>query len=181
MQNLKDRPRAPLPYSLLPKVDTFRVVSDDIVDGETMGRACLFNGMGMGGDNLSPHLQWDGFPANTASFAVTCFDPDAPTGSGFWHWVLFDLPGTVTSLPTGAGGGTGLPQGAVHARNDMGIGGYAGAAPPEGDYEHRYVFAVHALDVERLGLDESATPAYVGFNMTFHTLARATIVPVFGR
>lgn len=179
--NLQDRGRAPLPDTLLPKVDAFTVVSDDIADGQPMGQPHLLNAMGMGGDNLSPHLRWEGFPANTGSFAVTCFDPDAPTGSGFWHWVLFDVPGSVTELPRNAGGGKGLPAGAIHARNDMGFPGYAGAAPPEGDFTHRYVFTVHALGVEKLGLDESASPAYVGFNLTFNTLARATIVPVFGR
>jgi len=139
--------------------------------------------MGMTGGNVSPQLRWSGAPAGTQSYAVTCFDPDAPTGSGFWHWVVFDIPASVTELPRGAGSGdgAGLPSGAIHARNDTGEHGYIGAAPPPGHGDHRYVFAVHALEVPTLGLDASASPAYVGFNLTFKTLARGTIIAVYGR
>lgn len=176
-------PRPPLPYDFLPPVPSLSVTSDDIAAGQRLPEAHLADTMGMTGDNLSPHLRWAGAPAETQSFAVTCFDPDAPTGSGFWHWVLFDIPASVTELPRGAGSGPmkGLPEGARHGRNDAGALGYFGAAPPPGHGEHRYVFAVHALGIPTLGLDESASPAFVGFNLTFNTLARGLITPVYGR
>lgn len=177
------RNRPPLPHEFLPPVHDLTVTSDDIVDGKPLPNAHLANIMGLTGDNLSPHLRWADAPPDTKSFAVTCFDPDAPTGSGFWHWVVFDIPSSVDELARGAGSGSmeGLPAGARHTRNDMGIPGYIGGAPPPGHGEHRYVFAVHALSVPSLGLDESATPAYAGFNLTFNTLARGTLTPVFAR
>ncbi|MFI0351711.1 YbhB/YbcL family Raf kinase inhibitor-like protein [Actinomadura sp. 9N407] len=169
--------KAPLPYEYLPEVPSFTVTSDDVTEGEQLSNRHVFNDWGFSGENLSPHLAWSSYPPETRSFAVTCFDPDAPTGSGFWHWVLFDLPVEITQLPVGAGAED-LDVG-VQARNDYGVKAFGGAAPPPGD-PHRYVFAVHALDVESLGLDSGTSPAVVGFNVTAHTLARAVIAPVYG-
>jgi hypothetical protein len=172
-----DRPLAPDPYDLLPPQPSFELTSNDVTDGQPLGKRHINSGVG--GDDLSPQLAWSGFPAETKSFVVTCYDPDAPTGSGFWHWVLVGLPVTTTELPTGAGGPGNLPSGAFHVRNDMGNLSYNGAAPPQGDRPHRYVFAVHAMDVEDLGLNDAVTPAIVGFNLAFHTVARATLRPTF--
>jgi hypothetical protein len=138
---------------------------------------------GAGGQDVSPELSWSGYPAGSKSFAVTCFDPDAPTGSGFWHWAVADIPANVTKLAAGAGspGSKDLPPKAITLRNDGGAARFVGAAPPPGHGPHRYVFAVHALDVEALGLGADATPAYLGFNLFSHTLARAMIVAVYER
>ena len=175
--------RPPLPYDFMPAVPSFTVESNDVTEGQQMSDAQVFDGFGMTGQNISPHLRWHGFPAETRSFAVTCFDPDAPTGSGFWHLVLLDVPVSVTELATGAASGDlTVPAGSFLVRNDYSAKAFGGAAPPKGEV-HRYVFAVHALDVDNLasqGVDSDVSPAVAGFNLRFHTIARGTIIPVYG-
>ena len=166
-----DRPVSPDPYDLLPSVPSFAVTSEDIQEGQPLED----NHVAAAG-NTSPQLTWSGAPEGTKSFTVTCFDPDAPTPSGFWHWVLVDLPADVTSLDTGAGAeGAQLPGKAFMCRNDAGSKAFTGAAPPEGDQVHRYFFVVHAVSEETLGVDSDASPAVVSFNLAFKTLARAII------
>jgi Raf kinase inhibitor-like YbhB/YbcL family protein len=180
---LSDPKIPPMPYEFLPEKPWFTVESTDVSDGATMADAHVSGVLGAGGEDVSPHLSWAGFPAETKSFVVTCLDPDAPTGSGFWHWSAVDIPVSVTSLATGAGArdGKGLPEGAFHVRNDAGYPGYVGAAPPEGHHPHRYAFVVHAVGVEKLGVDGDAAPAVVGFYLYFNTLARAIVTPVYQR
>lgn len=172
-----DRPIAPDPYELLPTVPSFTLTSTDVANGEPMG--IEYAHPSVGGENVSPQLAWSGFPAGTRGFVVTCFDPDAPTPSGFWHWVLVNLPASVTELPTGAGSSPTWDGGAFSVRNDYGDQGYGGSAPPAGDRPHRYLFAVHAIDVEKLDVTPESTPAVVSFNLAFHTLARAVIRPTY--
>jgi Raf kinase inhibitor-like YbhB/YbcL family protein len=164
-----ERPHAEDPYAKLPAVASFTVSSDDVTDQEPLGSAQVATE----GDT-SPHLRWSGAPDGTKSYVVTCFDPDAPTPSGFWHWVAVDIPSDVTELSTGAGkSDETLPGGAFHVRNDGGGLGFTGAAPPQGDHPHRYYFVVHAVGEETLGVDGSASPAVVSFNLAFKTLGRA--------
>lgn len=175
-----DRPVTPDPYGLLPEVGSFTVSSPDIADGQVVAPEFRYGPDAPGGQNVSPALSWSGFPADTASFAVSCFDPDAPTPAGFWHWTVVDIPATVTELARGAGSAGGsLPDGAFHVRNDFGTAGYDGPAPPQGDQVHRYFFVVHAVDVPKLGPDDSVGATVIAFNLVFHTLARAIITPVF--
>ena len=178
---MADRPTPPNPYDFLPQVPSFTVTSSDCTDGEVMPTPQVSGMMGAGGEDVSPHLTWSGFPEETQGFAVTVYDPDAPTASGFWHWVVTGIPASVTELPRGAGGqqGSGLPEGARQLRNDGGFPGYVGAAPPAGHGPHRYFVVVHALDVADMGVPADATPAFHGFNLFSHTLARATLVTTF--
>ncbi|NLA64940.1 MAG: YbhB/YbcL family Raf kinase inhibitor-like protein [Leucobacter sp.] len=138
---------------------------------------------GVGGEDRTPQLSWAGFAPETKSFALTCFDPDAPTASGFWHLAMYNIPVSVTALDEGAltlESREGLADAVRVLRNDGGVRGYVGSAPPPGHGDHRYIFVVHALDVPTLDLDELASPAMLGFQMFGHTLGRATLTGVFG-
>ncbi|MBA0127613.1 YbhB/YbcL family Raf kinase inhibitor-like protein [Haloechinothrix sp. YIM 98757] len=172
-------PQPPNPYDFLPQVPTFTVTSTDVTDGGALANDQVSGIMGAGGHDVSPQLSWSGFPAETKSFTVTCFDPDAPTASGFWHWAVFDIPASVTELPSGAGddSGSGLPSGSLTLPNDAGARRYIGAAPPPGHGPHRYMFAVHAVDVESLGFSDG-TPAFLGFNLFSHAIGRALITGI---
>ncbi|MBA3234089.1 MAG: YbhB/YbcL family Raf kinase inhibitor-like protein [Propionibacteriales bacterium] len=167
------RPRAEDPYAKLPAVPAFSVTSDDMTDGAPLADAQVAEA-----GNTSPQLSWVGFPPETKSFVVTCFDPDAPTPSGFWHWVVVDLPVGVTELAASAAS-EGLPEGAFQVRNDAGENGFTGAAPPPDDHPHRYYYVVHAVGEETLGVDADASAAAVSFNLASKTLARAQIVATY--
>lgn len=163
------------PYDFLPELPGFTLTSTDISDGQPLKKAQVSGIMGAGGEDASPQLSWSGFPETTRSFAVTIYDPDAPTASGFWHWAVANLPATVAELPAGVGDGSVLPGEALTLCNDAGMRRYVGAAPPAGHGTHRYFVAVHALDIEKLDLTEDASPAYLGFNLFMHAIARAVI------
>lgn len=168
-----ERPRAEDPYRKLPALPSFELTSTDIADGQPLPLKHAANGAGEGAENLSPQLTWSGFPADTQSFVVSCFDADAPTPSGYWHWTVADIPASVTSLGTGAA----LPDGAIDIKGDNGLKGYAGPIPPVGDHAHRLYYVVHAVKVPSLGVDPEVTPVVVAFHMLFHATARAQIVP----
>ena len=163
------------PYEFLPKLPSFTLTSESVTDGQPLSNDQVSGIMGAGGSDTSPQLSWSGFPEETRSFAVTMYDPDAPTASGFWHWAVANLPATVTDLPAGAGDGSELPGAALILRNDAGLKRFIGAAPPPGHGAHRYFVAVHAVKVEKLELDGDASPAYLGFNLFMNAIARAVI------
>jgi hypothetical protein len=158
----------------------FTVISNSFKDGDYLPNAFILSadfGFGCAGGNLSPHLKWAGAPAETKSFALTCYDPDAPTGSGFWHWLMVNIPADVSELAAGAGspGGT-LPAGALQTRTDYGTPGYGGPCPPAGDHPHRYLFTVFAVQADKLDVKADTSAAVVGFNLHFNTLAKAEIM-----
>ena len=161
----------------------FAVSSTAFKDGGTIAMDQVFNSFGCTGANHSPELSWTGAPAGTKSFAVTIYDPDAPTGSGFWHWTVFNIPANVTHLAADAGNekGTGLPAGAVQGRTDFGFSHFGGPCPPVGDAPHHYHVTVYALKTDKLELDANSSGALVGFYIHMNTLGKASITGMFGR
>lgn len=161
----------------------FTLTSSDFKAGDTLANAQVANSFGCAGGNVSPALSWVNAPKDARSFVLMVYDPDAPTGSGFWHWVVLNIPATVTSLPRGiaADDKTRLPAGAIQSRTDVGVPGFLGACPPQGDKPHRYQFTLYALDVASLPLTADTTPAVVGFNVHFHTLAKAQLQAIYSR
>jgi len=161
------------------------LTSAEVKDGATIAAEQVFKGFGCTGNNVSPSLTWSGAPAATKSFAVSIYDPDAPSGSGWWHWVVFNIPAGTSSLPKGAGDAKGksMPKGAIQSRTDFGTDGYGGPCPPTGDKPHHYQITVFAVDVDKLpdAKDHNASAALVGFDLHFHTLAKATITGLYGR
>lgn len=158
----------------------FRLWSPDI-SGPKLSLDQVFNAMGCVGKNISPELRWSGAPAATKSFAVTVYDPDAPTGSGWWHWTVYNIPASATSLPRNAGSGSGLPAGSVQGTTDFGKPGFGGACPPTGDKPHRYFFTIYALNVAKIDVPATASAANVGFNVHAHQIGKAGFVARYGR
>ncbi len=162
------------------------LTSQSFNEGELLAAEQMLSeafGFGCMGGNQSPQLSWSGAPEGTQSFAVTCFDPDAPTGSGFWHWVVANIPANVTSLPTGAGDPAAgmMPAGALEVRTDFGKPGYGGPCPPQGANIHRYIFTVHAVSLKELPVTADTSAAIVGFYLNFNTLAKASLIGLFRR
>jgi Raf kinase inhibitor-like YbhB/YbcL family protein len=169
----------PNPYQYLPKVPSFKVSSQTVHKWRPLPTPQLSGIFGVpGGKDISPQLSWSGFPARTKSFVVSMYDPQAPTGSGFWHWVVADIPSTTTSLPENAGtlDSTFLPAGAIPLKGDAGAPRYIGGAPPKGSGIHSYYITITALDVAKSGVDASASGALLGFTIGSHTIARATLI-----
>ena len=164
---------------------TMTLTSADIKEGGTMATEQVFKGFGCTGSNLSPALSWSGAPSGTKSFALSMYDPDAPTGSGWWHWVVFNIPVATTSLPKGAGDAKKklMPKGATQSRSDFGTAGYGGPCPPPGDKAHRYQITVFAVDVDKLpnAKNDAVSAALASFDLNSHTLAKATLTGLYGR
>jgi len=162
------------------------LTSESFKEGEYLGQDHVLSaayGFGCEGGNLSPQLSWSGAPADTKSFAVTCYDPDAPTGSGFWHWVVANIPASVSSLPLGAGDPASgrMPAGAIEVRTDFSKPGYGGPCPPPGAHVHRYIFTVYAVSMAQLPVTADTSAAIVGFYLNFNTLAKASLIGLYKR
>jgi len=168
--------------SLAAQAAPFTLTSPDIAEGRSLPDAQVLQGFGCSGGNQSPALQWQGVPPGTQSLALTMYDPDAPSGSGWWHWVVYNLPAGTTGLPAQVGSSQiALPAGAVQGRTDFGTPGYGGACPPPGDKPHRYIFMLHALKVPRIDLPADASAAMVGYMLHANTIAQTRLTAIYGR
>jgi Raf kinase inhibitor-like YbhB/YbcL family protein len=161
---------------------TFKLQSPTVAPNGMLSNDQVYSGFGCSGKNVSPALSWSGVPQGTKSFAVTVYDPDAPTGSGWWHWLVYNIPASVSELPSGAGNAGGkLPAGALQGHTDFGTPGFGGACPPAGDRPHRYIFTVYALKVEKIEAPDEASAAMLGFMIHANKLAQASITARYGR
>lgn len=172
-----------LSVSISVSADSLTLSSQDIAQGEFMTKSQEFNGFGCSGGDISPHLKWSNAPKGTKSFAITAYDPDAPTGSGWWHWQVVNIPMTLMEIQSGAGDTkTNIaPIGSTQIQNDYGNRGFGGACPPEGHGVHHYRFTVHALSVEKLELPEDASGALAGYMISAHTIESSTIESLYKR
>jgi Raf kinase inhibitor-like YbhB/YbcL family protein len=160
----------------------FQLTSPAIKEKGKIGNEQVYSGFGCSGGNVSPELHWQNPPKETKSFAVTVYDPDAPTGSGWWHWVIFNIPASVHTLPAGAGNpDKTVVEGSTQSMTDFGQPGYGGPCPPAGDRPHRYIFTVYALKVDQLPLKKDAPGAMVGFYLNQNMLAKASLTAYYGR
>jgi Raf kinase inhibitor-like YbhB/YbcL family protein len=182
MQRIVVLVAALLPHAAF-AADKFTLASPEVKPNVQIAEAQVYKGFGCSGGNVSPSLTWSNPPAGTKSFAVTVYDPDAPTGSGWWHWVIFNLPADTRALAAGAGNPAAgkLPKGAVQSLTDFGAPGYCGPCPPKGDRPHRYIFTVHALKVDKLDLNERTMPALVGFSVTMNRIDKASFMSTYSR
>jgi Raf kinase inhibitor-like YbhB/YbcL family protein len=171
-----------LPGSHAAAAGKLKLQSADVKPNATLPDKQVFDGMGCKGENVSPQLSWSNVPEGTKSFVLTVYDPDAPTGSGWWHWVVYNIPADATELPAGAGSGKAkLPAGAVEGRTDFGKAGYGGACPPPGDKAHRYIFTLYALKVDKLEVPADASAAMIGFMTKANAIGSATFTAKYGR
>jgi Raf kinase inhibitor-like YbhB/YbcL family protein len=161
----------------------FTLFSPTIEPGSVLTEEQVFNGFGCSGKNQSPALTWTAGPKETKSYAITVYDPDAPTGSGWWHWVVYNIPANVTEMATGAGEPTGklLPPGAVQGRTDYGTHAFGGACPPQGDKPHRYIFTVHAIKIDKIDVPFDSSAALIGFMINANSLGKASFTAKYSR
>ncbi len=170
-------------FSTLTYASDFKLGSPEIKAGSTMPKSFEYNGFGCSGENKSPALKWSGAPKGTKSFAVTMYDPDAPTGSGWWHWVVINIPADATGLADDAGAqnSTTLPKGAVQGRTDYGVAAWGGTCPPQGDKPHRYIFTVYALKTDKIDVPVDATAALTGYMIHANMISKASFTAKYGR
>ena len=169
--------------STLTYASNFKLSSPEIKANSTIPKSFEFNGFGCSGENKSPILKWSGAPKNTKSFAVTVYDPDAPTGSGWWHWLVTNIPVDVTELASNAGAinSTTLPKDAVQGRADYGMAAWGGTCPPQGDKPHHFIFTVYALKVDKLGIPSDATAALTGYMIHANMIDKASFTATYSR